>query len=398
MPHATLDEARALDAQDPLRHHREAFAVPEGLIYLDGNSLGPPPRQTTQNLNALVADQWGRGLIRSWDDAGWLAAPTRIGAKTAPIVGAHPNEVIVADSTSINLFKLLAAALRLRPGRGEILLASNDFPTDRHVADGLAALVPGITVRAVPPADIPAALGPQTAVVLLCHVHYRSGARLDMAALCTAARQAGALTVWDLSHSAGAIPVALNAAGADMAAFCGYKFLNGGPGAPAFLYVARALQAQASSPLQGWIGHADPFGFSDIYAAAPSLSRFLSGTPGILGLTALEAGIDNFLTANQSALHEKSARLFTLFADLAEARCPALHLLTPRDPAHRGSHISFRHPNAGAVMKSLAARNIVGDYRPPDVMRFGLTPLYTSYEEIWLAVEAIAKEVESPSS
>lgn len=392
----TLDEARALDAQDPLRHHRAAFALPEGAIYLDGNSLGPPSRQTAERLRHVVAEEWGKTLIRGWDN-GWFDAPARVGAKIARIVGAQPDEVIVADSTSVNLFKLLAAALHLRPGRGEILLEAENFPTDRHVADGLAALVPGITVRAVPAADLSAALGQQTAAVLLCHVHYGSGARLGMPALCAAARQAGALTVWDLSHSAGAIPVALNAAGADLATGCGYKFLNGGPGAPAFLYVASALQAEARSPLQGWIGHANPFGFSDIYAPAPGLSRFLSGTPGILGLTALEAGIDQFLTANPAELHEKSARLFDLFADLAAERCPTLHLLTPRDAASRGSHISFRHQNAGAVMKSLIAQNIVGDFRPPDVLRFGLTPLYTTYAEIWRAVEALAKEKESAS-
>jgi kynureninase len=386
-----------MDARDPLRHHRGAFALPEGVIYLDGNSLGPPPRQAGARMDRLVSEEWGRGLIRSWDDAGWLTAPGRVGGKIAQIVGAACDEVIVADSTSVNLFKLLAASLRLRPGRPEILLEAENFPTDRHVADGLAALVPGVTVRAVPGAGLAGALGPQTAAVLLCHVHYRSGARHDMAALCTAARAAGAISVWDVSHSAGAIPVALNAAGADMAAGCGYKFLNGGPGAPAFLYVARALQSEARSPVQGWIGHAEPFGFSDKYAPAPGVSRFLSGTPGILGLAALEAGVDQYLTADAGALHAKSAGMFTLFADLVAARCPGLALLTPPEAALRGSQIAFRHPNAGAVMQALAARGIIGDFRPPDILRFGLTPLYTTFEEIWLAGDALVKEVESAS-
>jgi kynureninase len=386
-----------MDARDPLRHHRGAFALPHGVIYLDGNSLGPPPRQAGARLERLVSEEWGRGLICSWDDAGWLAAPGRVGGKIARIVGAACDEVIVADSTSVNLFKLLAASLRLRPGRPEILLVAENFPTDRHVADGLAALVPGLTVRAVPGAGLAGALGPQTAAVLLCHVHYRSGARHDMAALCAAARAAGAISVWDVSHSAGAIPVALNAAGADMAAGCGYKFLNGGPGAPAFLYVARALQSEARSPVQGWIGHAEPFGFSDKYAPAPGVSRFLSGTPGILGLAALEAGVDQYLTADAGALHAKSSGMFTLFAELVAARCPGLALLTPREAASRGSQIAFRHPNAGAVMQALAARGIIGDFRPPDLLRFGLTPLYTTFEEIWLAGDALVKEVESAS-
>jgi kynureninase len=391
MADITLAEIRAWDAQDPLRQHRAAFSLPEELVYLDGNSLGPPPRQAAADLLALAQGAWGTGLIRSWDNAGWLAAPTRVGAKIANIVGAGPEEVIVADSTSINLFKLLAAALRLRPGRREILTEAGNFPTDRHVADGLAALLPDITVSAVHAADLPAAIGPQTAALLLCHVHYRGGERHDMAALSDVARVAGALSVWDLSHSAGAIPVALNDCGADMATGCGYKFLNGGPGAPAFLYVARRLQEEARSPLQGWIGHADPFGFSDIYAPASGISRFLSGTPGILGLTALESGVDQLLTADAARLHEKSARLFDLFADLAAARCAGLHLLTPRDPSRRGSHISFRHAQAGAIMQSLIGAGVIGDYRPPDVLRFGLTPLYTSFEDIWTAADTLRR-------
>jgi len=393
----TLDDVRAWDAQDSLRAHRDAFALPPGVTYLDGNSLGPPPRATATRLNEVVHGAWGTGLIRSWNDAGWIAAPQRVGAKIARIVGAQADEVIVADSTSVNLFKLLGAALRLRPGRSVILTEAGNFPTDRHVADGLAALLPGVEVQAVPAEALRAAMGPHVAAVLLCHVHYLTGARHDMAALTRAAHAAGALTVWDLSHSAGAVPVALNAGGAGLAVGCGYKFLNGGPGAPAFLYVARHLQEAAQSPLQGWIGHADPFGFSDIYAPAPGIARFLSGTPGILGLAALEAGVDQFLTAGQAALFAKSARMFDLFATRAAAVCPDLELLTPGDPANRGSHISFRHPNASALMKCLIASGIIGDYRPPDVLRFGLTPLYTRYEDIWYAVEALAKEAESAS-
>jgi kynureninase len=391
----TLADVRASDKQDPLRDFRTQFALPEGVIYLDGNSLGPLPHATQHHLAKIVAQQWGTGLIRSWTDAGWLDAPARIGAKIAPLIGAAPDEVIAADSTSVNLFKLLSAALSLRPGRTKILTESDNFPTDRHVAEGLAALVPGLHIQAVPAADLPAALDTTTAALLLCHVHYRSGARHDMAALTHAAHQAGALSIWDLSHSAGAIPVALNACHADMAVGCGYKFLNGGPGAPAFLYVARHLQPNARPALQGWIGHADPFGFSDRYAPAGSINRFLTGTPGILALSALESAIDLFATASQPALWQKSAQLFDLFATRAASLCPELALITPTTQEHRGSHISFRHQNAAAIMKTLIAQGIIGDYRPPDLLRFGLTPLYTTQDDIWHATAALRAALES---
>jgi kynureninase len=392
----TLDDVRAWDRQDALNPCRAAFDLPPDIIYLDGNSLGPPPRTAAPALASLAAGAWGTGLIRSWSDAGWMEAPYRIGAKIARLIGAAPDEVVVADSTSVTLFKLVAAALRLRPGRPEILTEANNFPTDRHVADGLADLLPGTRVRTVPRAEIATAIGPQTAALLLCHVDYRGGQRHDMAGLTQAAHAAGAVTVWDLSHSVGAIPLDLSTAGADMAVGCGYKFLNGGPGAPAFAFLARHLQPQARSPIQGWIGHADPFGFSDIYAPAPGIGRFLSGTPGILGLAALEAGVDQFLTADPAQLWTKSARLFDLFASLAAARCPSIELLTPRDPALRGSHISFRHPGAQPIMQALISRGVIGDFRPPNVLRFGLTPLYTRYEEVWRAVEALAERIGAP--
>jgi kynureninase len=386
----TLAEVRAWDKQDPLRRTRAAFSLPAGVIYLDGNSLGPLPRATVPRLDAVVRREWGAGLIRSWDDAGWMAAPARIGAKIARIVGADADEVIVADSTSVNLFKLLAAAARLRPGRRKIVLEAGSFPTDRHVAEGVAALLPGCELAAVPPGALPAAIDEDTAVVLLCDVHYRSGARHDMAALTAAAHAAGALAVWDLSHSVGAVPVDLHVAGADMAVGCGYKFLNGGPGAPAFLFVARHLQAAARSPLQGWIGHAAPFAFADNFAPADGIARFQTGTPGVLGLAALEAGVDLFLATDPALLWQKSARLFDLFAARAAHLCPSLALLTPRAAAARGSHIAFRHGAAAPVMRGLIARGVIGDFRPPDVMRFGLTPLYTRFEDVWRAVGVLA--------
>jgi kynureninase len=389
MANITLAEVREWDKQDPLRDFRARFRLPEGMIYLDGNSLGALPAATPARLADTIEREWGEGLIASWHNAGWLDAPARVGGKIARLIGAAPDEVIVADSTSVNLFKLLAAALRLRPGRHKIVLEAGSFPTDRYIAEGIASLLPGIEVVAVPPADLISVADAQTAILLLCDVHYCTGARHDMAALTRAAHDAGALALWDLSHSAGAVPVNLSACAADLAVSCGYKFLNGGPGAPAFLFVARRLQADAYSPLQGWIGHTAPFAFAEHYAAAAGMQRFLAGTPGMLGLAALESGVDLFLTADQVLLWAKSALLFDLFAELAAAWCPELHLLTPSVSHHRGSHIAFRHPSAPAIMRDLIARGVVGDYRPPEMLRFGLTPLYTSFEDIWRSVDAL---------
>ena len=285
----------------------------------------------------------------------------------------------------MNLFKLCAAALALRPERTTLLMEEADFPTDRHVADGLARLMPGVRVRAVPAGRLLESIDADTALLLVCHVHYRSGARHDMAAINGAARGAGALVVWDLSHSAGAVELALNADGAELAVGCGYKFLNGGPGAPAFLYVAKHLQDQARSPVQGWIGHAAPFGFSDAFEPAPGVARFQAGTPPVLGLAALEEGVEAFSRAERPLLWAKSARLFDLFASCL----PDLELATPRAPSARGSHIAFRHSAAARIMRALIARGIVGDFRPPDVLRFGLTPLYTGFEDVWSAADAI---------
>jgi kynureninase len=388
----SLEDVRRRDKDDPLRSQRDAFALPDGVIYLDGNSLGPLPHATRAALGRVMDEEWGQGLIRSWD-RGWLDAPARVGARIATLLGTGADEVIVADSTSVNLFKLCAAAASLRPGRSTLLTEADNFPTDRHVLDGLARLVPGLRVRAVPPGGLADALDGDVAVALLCHVHYRSGARLDMASLTAAARAAGAVAVWDLSHSAGAVPVALGETGVEMAAGCGYKFLNGGPGAPAFLYVARHLQAEARSPLQGWIGHAAPFGFSDLYEPGEGMARFLTGTPGILGLAALQSGVETVLSADPRALWDKSGRLFDLFAALVGRDCPTLQLITPRDPAKRGSHIAFRHPEARAVMAALIAQGVIGDFRPPDVLRFGLTPLYLRYEDVWHAAAALARLV-----
>ena len=389
----TLETARALDAADRLRGFRSRFVLPPGVIYLDGNSLGPMPLAARAKLAEVAEREWGEGLIRSWNDADWIGAPERVGAKIARLIGAAPGEVVVADSTSVNLFKLLVAALRARPDRRVVLTETGNFPTDLYVAGGAAGVASDTSVRAVDPADVQGAIDGDTAVVMLTHVHYKSAARRDMATLTAAAHAAGALILWDLSHSAGAIEVDLNACDADLAVGCGYKFLNGGPGAPAFLYVADRLQETLASPLTGWMGHAAPFDFVDDYRPAAGVKRFLCGTPPILGLATLEAGVDLALEVAPADLAAKSAELWDFFHDLMEARLAGqgFSLATPADPAVRGSHISYGHPMGYAIMQALIARGVIGDFREPDVVRFGLTPLYLGFEDLWRAVEILAQ-------
>ncbi|WP_454887222.1 kynureninase [Sphingomonas oryzagri] len=386
----SLDAARALDAADPLRRHRGAFDLPPGEIYLDGNSLGALPHATIARMMETVRGEWGRDLIRSWNKAGWIDAPTRVGGKIARLIGARPHEVLVADSTSVNLFKLLAAAVKARPGRRMILSEPGNFPTDLYVAQGVAETL-GVELRLAPREAIVEALDEDVAVLLLTHVHYQSAARFDMAAITRAAQARGALVLWDLSHSAGAVAVDLNAANADLAVGCGYKYLNGGPGAPAFLFVAERHQATLRSPLSGWMGHAAPFDFGDDYAPGGGVSRFLCGTPPILGLAALEEGVDLILGADLPALYAKGQALCSAFITCVEMRCAGLGLTlaTPRDPASRGSHVSFRHEQGWPIMQALIARGVVGDFRAPDVLRFGFTPLYVGFEDVWNAAEAL---------
>jgi kynureninase len=384
----TLDEARGLDAADPLRPLRERFVIPEGLIYLDGNSLGVLPRATADRQRQVVEREWGERLIRSWNEAGWIEAPQRIGAKIAKLIGAKPNEVIVADSTSVNLFKLLVAAAALSD-RPTLLTEAGNFHTDLHIASGAAELT-GLRLHIAPRDEIEGRIGPDTNLLLLTHVHYKSAARFDMAGVTARAKAAGALTLWDLSHSAGAVPLRLNEDGAELAVGCGYKYLNGGPGAPAFLYVAEHLQERLLSPLRGWMGHAAPFAFTDDYRPAPGIARFLAGTPPLLSLTALESGVDAFDGVEMDALWAKSIALFDMFEQLMAERCPELACISSRDPAARGSHISFRHPHAFEIIQALIEAGVIGDFRAPDVARFGLTPLYLGFEEVWRAVDICA--------
>lgn len=391
----TLDEARARDAADPFRPFRDRFAIPEGVTYLDGNSLGALPHAAADRVAATVRDEWGRGLIRSWNDAGWIDAPARVGGKLAGLIGAAPHEVIVADSTSVNLYKLLVAALQANPDRKVILTEPGNFPTDLYLAQGVARTLPGVEVRTAHRDAILAAVDADTAVVLLTHVHYKTAAKFDLAAVTAAVQAKGALMLWDLSHSAGAVAVDLTAANADLAVGCGYKYLNGGPGAPAFLYVAERHQAALRSPLTGWMGHAAPFDFTDDYAPGEGIRRFLCGTPPVLGLATLEAGVDLFLEADPVALFARGQALCDLFIRLVEERCPDLTLVTPREPATRGSHVSFAHPHAWPIMAALIERGVIGDFRAPDLLRFGFTPLYVGFADVWRAVDALAQVLAS---
>lgn len=384
----SLDQAKAMDAADPLADFRARFRLPEGVIYLDGNSLGALPEAAAARLTDVVGREWGAGLVRSWNDAGWIDAPARVGAKIARLLGVAADEVIVADSTSVCLFKLVAAAARSRPGAKAIVAEAGNFPTDAHVAQGVAELL-GLELRLVD--DVGAAIAPEVAAMVLAHVHYRSGRRHDIAAIEALARPAGVPVVWDLSHSIGAVPLSLAADGARLAVGCGYKYLNGGPGAPAFLHVARALWGAMRQPVTGWMGHAAPFAFRDGHEAAAGLGGWLTGTPPILALAALESGVDLMLEADMAAVWAKSIALFDLFAARMAARCPDLVLATPREAARRGSHISFRHEAAYAMVQALIARGVIGDYREPVMARFGLTPLTLGFAEVWQAVEAIAE-------
>jgi kynureninase len=378
------------DASDPLAFARDRFSLPEGVIYLDGNSLGALPKAAPTALAKTAEREWGEDLIASWNKHGWIDWPTRIAAKLAPIVGAKPNELLIADSTSVCLFKLLAAAARARPSRKRIVTQRRNFPTDLYVAQGLADML-GLGLKAVDPEEIVGAVDEDCAVVTLTHVDYRSAAFYDMQAVNEAARAAGALTVWDLSHSAGALQLDLDGSGCDLAVGCGYKYLNGGPGAPAFIYAAERLQDELGNPLQGWMGHAEPFAFVDDYRPSGGIPKFLTGTPSILALAALEAGLDTFDGIAMRDLAAKSRKLSKLFVDEAETRCGSeVTLASPRDPSQRGSHVVFAHPQGYAVMQALIARGVVGDFRAPDLMRFGFCPLYNRFDEMVRAAEILA--------
>ena len=390
----TRAELAALDNADPLAHFRNAFYLPERTVYLDGNSLGALPKTVRARLDSAIDIEWGERLITSWLRSGWMDAPARVGDKIARLIGAAPGEVIAADSTSINVFKTLSAALALRPGRRVILSTPDNFPTDLYMAQGLIQqLGGGHELRLADGEDIARHIDDTVAVVTLTHVNYKSGRMYDMPGITRTAQQHGALTMWDLAHTAGALPVALNDAGADFAVGCGYKYLNGGPGAPAFLFVAQRHQAGFSQPLSGWLGHAQPFAFDSTYTPAEGVGRYLCGTPPVLSMIALECGVDMLLEVNMQQLREKSLALSDRFIELVSTRCAGfgLELSTPRAHAQRGSQVSFRHPQGYAVMRALVDNGVIGDFRAPDLIRFGFAPLYVRFVDVWDAVETLRR-------
>lgn len=392
----TRADAEAQDAADELAPLRGEFLLPEGLVYLDGNSLGALPRRTAERVREVVEREWGRDLIRSWNANGWIDLPARVAGLIAPLIGAAADEVAVADSTSINVFKLLAGGLRLRPGRRVILSEEANFPTDLYVAQGLSHLLGDVQLRLVPRDSLRAALGDDVAVLLLTHVDFRTGEIHDMPGLTRAAHDAGAIVLWDLAHSAGAVPVDLGACEADLAVGCGYKYLNGGPGAPAFAFVARRWHSAFETPLSGWMGHASPFAFDTRYEPAAGVARLLCGTPPVLSLAALECGVETVARAGIESLRRKSMALTELFVALVEQECGAFGfaLASPREKERRGSQVSLRHPGAYSIVQALIARGVIGDFRTPDILRFGFAPLYLRFTDAWDAVAALRAVME----
>ncbi|OWQ88699.1 kynureninase [Roseateles aquatilis] len=409
----TRQDCLALDAADPLARLKDQFSLPAGTLYLDGNSLGAMPKATAARVQQVIAQEWGTDLIKSWNTAGWMDLPSRIGDKIGRLIGAAPGETIVADSTSLNLYKVLSAALRIvatddAGGRRRVIVSErSNFPTDLYIAESLAEQH-GMTLTLVDDvAEIPALLNDRLAVLMLTEVNYRTGRKHDMKAVTAAAHAAGALTVWDLAHSAGAIPVDLNGADADFAIGCGYKYLNGGPGAPAFVWAHPRHADRFWQPLSGWLGHAAPFQFTANYRPAAGIKRYICGTPAILSTAALECGVDTLLAAEplggMAALREKSLALTALFARLAEERCGGLgvRVVSPRDPAQRGSQVCLAlaaplEDASYAVVQALIERGVIGDFRAgdatrldqvPHILRFGFTPLYIGFADAWDAVE-----------
>ena len=387
-------QCEALDACDSLRNHRGRFDLPERTVYLDGNSLGALPKATAARINGVVRDQWGHDLIRSWNMHGWVTLPQRIGAKLARLLGAADDEVIITDSTSLNIFKLLAGALAIKnvSARRVILSERGNFPTDLYIAEGLNALLGGkYTLKLVEAAEIEDALNADVAVALITQVDYCSGRLHDMARLNARAKKVGARIVWDLSHSAGAIPLALNQQGAELAVGCGYKYLNGGPGAPAYLYIASALQANFAQPLSGWFGHQTPFAFASTYTPAPGIERMLCGTPSVIAMVALECGIDAFDNTSMDEVRKKSLGLSEIFRTLIDQECGdfGFTCVSPTEPDMRGSQLSFAHEHAHAIMQALIDRGVIGDFRQPNLLRFGFTPLYVRFVDCWDAVSVL---------
>lgn len=392
MTHITRDECVARDASDPLAPYRDEFVLPDGVIYLDGNSLGALPVRTAAHVERVISQEWGQGLIRSWNDAGWFDKSRTLGDRIGKLVGAGPGQVVVCDSTSINIYKAVMAAIGMRPGRDVVVGDRETFPTDLYMMEGATQGTHEQRLISVDGPDLADVLDERVAAVLLTQVDYRTGQMYDMVAVTAQVQAAGALMIWDLAHSAGAVPVDLDGCGADFAVGCTYKYLNGGPGSPAFIYVATRHQEDATQPLAGWIGHAAPFAFTPDYEPAAGITRFLVGTPPLLSFAGLEASLEIWDRVDLAELRRKSLALTDLFMDLVEDRVGShVEVVTPRDHAIRGSHVSLRHENAYAPMQALIERGVIGDFRAPDLMRFGFTPLYVGYADVWDAVDILTE-------
>ncbi|CAP44814.1 kynureninase [Bordetella petrii] len=391
------------DRQDPLAPLKQLFDLPPDVIYLDGNSLGVLPKTAAARAAQVIGQEWGNGLIRSWNTAGWFELPARLGDKLGQLIGAGQGQVVVTDTTSLNLFKALAAALRIQqqaaPQRRVIVSERDNFPTDLYMIQGMIDLLQqGYELRLIDDnLPLEQALDDSTAALLLSHVNYRTGAMYDMAAVTAQAHARGALAIWDLAHAAGAVPVDVTGANADFAVGCTYKYLNAGPGAPAYIWVAPRHTDRFWQPLSGWWGHQRPFDMTATYEPAGGIRRYLCGTQPIVSLSLVECGLDVSLAADMNEVRKKSLALGDLFIELTENRCAGhpLTLVTPREHARRGSHVSIRHPHGYAVMQALIARGVIGDYREPEVLRFGLTPLYLGYADVWDAVDVLKDVLDS---
>ncbi len=388
----------ALDEQDPLAGEAGKYYLPEGMLYFVGNSLGALPLAAAQRVASIIRDEWGEELVSGWNKAGWYSSPTRVGDKVARLIGADAGEVTVTDSTSVNLFKSIIAATGLNPQRRVCLTDRKIFPTDLYIMQGIEELLGDrFTLKAVQRNRIADAIDDDLALLVLSHVDYRSGDIFDMQDITHRVHEAGGLVLWDLCHSAGIFDVRLNEVDADFAVGCGYKFLNGGPGAPSFVFVAKRHQKQINQPLTGWMGHADPFAFNESYESAPGIRKMLCGTPSVIAMGCFEAALDQLLPVSIAAIREKSTKLTRLFIDLMKERCAGFGftLISSENDAIRGSQISYTHENGYAIMQALIARNVIGDFRAPDCVRFGVAPLYTSYMDIWQAVGTLKTIMET---
>ena len=394
-----LADFKHLDKQDPLSRYREEFFLPKNTIYFDGNSLGPVPTKTIKNLNKTINEEWGKDLINSWNKANWINLPQTLGDKIAPLLGAKSGEVVVVDSTSLNLFKVLTSALRLNKNRKKVVSESTNFPSDLYILEGVNGMLNNHYECQLIDDDInfEKYIDSSTAVVMLSHINYKTGRISDMKKITDYAHQQGALVVWDLSHSVGVIPMDLHNIGVDFAVGCTYKHLNGGPGAPGFLYVHSDLIEIVSQPLSGWLGHSDPFAFETKYTPANNINKFICGTPSILSYKAVESALDIFDEISLEQVREKSIQLSELFIKLIQQECGdfGFELFSPIDAALRGSQISYKHENAYPIMQSLISRGIIGDYREPNILRFGISPLYMRYEDVWSAIICLKNIMQS---